>query len=281
MIPAVHHRDRVGHRHGLLLVVGDVHEGLADLVLDPLDLDLHRAPQLEVEGTEGLVEQQHLRLVDEGAGQGDALLLATRELGGLLARLAGQLDQLEHLVDLGVHVRLLAPAQPERDVLEDVEVREEGVALEDRVHGPPVGLREGDVLAAQGDGPGRGRLEPGHHPQGRGLPAAGRPEEREERPARDVEVQVVHRRERTEGLGHLPEPEPVEAFVPGDGSSRPAQPPVTSEKSLSYSTVWRSSSGMKSKATDSVFSSGKISWLSTRDGSIFSIACRAPSTGQM
>ena len=57
----VHHRDGVGHRHGLLLVVRDVHEGDADLGLDPLELDLHLAAQLEVEGAERLVEQQHLR----------------------------------------------------------------------------------------------------------------------------------------------------------------------------------------------------------------------------
>jgi hypothetical protein len=31
--PGVHHRDGVGHGHGLLLVVGDVHEGEADLRL--------------------------------------------------------------------------------------------------------------------------------------------------------------------------------------------------------------------------------------------------------
>ena len=57
----VHHRDRVGHRHGLLLVVRDVHEGDADLGLDPLELDLHLPAQLEVERAERLVEQQHLR----------------------------------------------------------------------------------------------------------------------------------------------------------------------------------------------------------------------------
>ena len=56
----VHHRDGVGHRHGLLLVVGDVDEREADLGLDPLELDLHRAAQLEVERAQRLVEQQHL-----------------------------------------------------------------------------------------------------------------------------------------------------------------------------------------------------------------------------
>ena len=80
---AVHHRDGVGHRHGLLLVVGDVHEGDPDLGLDPLELDLHLPAQLEVEGAERLVEQQHLRPVDQRPGQRDPLLLAAGELRGL------------------------------------------------------------------------------------------------------------------------------------------------------------------------------------------------------
>ncbi len=51
----------------------------------------------------------------------------------------------------GVDVRLLAAAQPEGDVLVDVEVREQRVALEDRVDRPLVGLGVGDVLAGQRD----------------------------------------------------------------------------------------------------------------------------------
>ena len=79
----VHHRDGVGHGHGLLLVVGDVHEGDADLGLDPLELDLHLPAQLEVQRAQRLVEQQHAGLVDQGAAERDPLLLAAGELGGL------------------------------------------------------------------------------------------------------------------------------------------------------------------------------------------------------
>jgi hypothetical protein len=43
----------------------------------------------------------------------------------------------------------LAAAQPEGDVLEDVEVREQRVALEDRVDRPLVGLGVGDVVLAE------------------------------------------------------------------------------------------------------------------------------------
>ena len=56
---------------------------MPDLALDLLELDLHLLAELEVEGAERLVEQQHLGPVDQRAGQGDPLPLAAGELGGL------------------------------------------------------------------------------------------------------------------------------------------------------------------------------------------------------
>ena len=79
-LAAVHHRDRVGHGHGLLLVVRDVHEGDPDVLLDPLELDLQLLAQAQVERAERLVEQQRARAVDQRAGERDALLLAAGEL---------------------------------------------------------------------------------------------------------------------------------------------------------------------------------------------------------
>ena len=75
----------------------DVHEGEADLELDPLELELHLPAQLEVERAERLVEQQHLGPVDERAGQRDPLLLAAGELRWLALRVVAELDQLERL----------------------------------------------------------------------------------------------------------------------------------------------------------------------------------------
>ena len=46
---AVHHGDAIGHRHRLLLVVGHVDERDPDLLLDPLQLDLHLLAELQVE----------------------------------------------------------------------------------------------------------------------------------------------------------------------------------------------------------------------------------------
>ncbi len=46
------------------------------------ELDLHLLAQLEVEGAERLVEQEHPRLEDDRTGEGHPLALATGELGG-------------------------------------------------------------------------------------------------------------------------------------------------------------------------------------------------------
>ena len=117
----------------------------ADLGLDPLELDLHLPPQLEVERTERLVEQQHLGLVDQGPGQGDPLLLATGELGGA-CRVAVSSTSSSIRCTCVLDVGTPCGGEAEGDVLEDVEVREERVVLEDGVDRPLVGLVEGDVL---------------------------------------------------------------------------------------------------------------------------------------
>ncbi len=95
---AVEHADAVAHRQRFVLVVGDEHEGDAELALQRLQLDLHLFAQLQVERAERLVEQQHLRLVDQRARQRHALALAARELRRPPVADAGQLDQLEQFV---------------------------------------------------------------------------------------------------------------------------------------------------------------------------------------
>ena len=62
-----HHRDAIAHDERFLLVVGDVDERDADLALDAHQLELHLLAELEVEGAERFVEQEHGRLVHQGA----------------------------------------------------------------------------------------------------------------------------------------------------------------------------------------------------------------------
>ena len=84
--------------------MGDVHEGGLDLGLDPLQLDLHLPAQLEVEGAERLVEQEHPGWLISARAERDPLLLPTGQLGRLAVGELGELDQLEHLVDLALDV---------------------------------------------------------------------------------------------------------------------------------------------------------------------------------
>ena len=98
----VHHRDPVGHRQRLFLVVGHVDERDAHLALDPLELDLHRLPELEVERAERLVQQEGARIVDQRPRQRHALLLPARELRRLAV---GELRQPDH------REQLLAPGE--------------------------------------------------------------------------------------------------------------------------------------------------------------------------
>ena len=193
-LPAVHHRDPVGQAHRLALVVRDVDEGDPDLVVDQVQLDQHLLAQLEVERRQRLVEQQHVRLVDQRAGDRHPLLLAAADLVGALAGLVLHLDQRQHPVDLALDRRLVGPRdlQPEGDVLAHRQVREEGVALEDRVDLALVGRQVGDVLAVEQDPPLVGLLEPGQDPQQRRLAAARGAEQREELPAPDRQRHPVH-----------------------------------------------------------------------------------------
>ena len=65
--PVADDHAEIGQCHRLLLVVGDVDESGADALLDRLELVLHLATELEVEGAERLVEEQHRRLDHERA----------------------------------------------------------------------------------------------------------------------------------------------------------------------------------------------------------------------
>ena len=77
-----HHGDPVAHGERLVLVVGDEDERDPDLALDPLELELHRLAELEVERREGLVEQERARHVDQRPRQRHPLLLPAGQLIG-------------------------------------------------------------------------------------------------------------------------------------------------------------------------------------------------------
>ena len=145
----VDHRHTVTHGEGLLLIVGHINEGDAEFFLKLLEFHPHLGSQLGVEGAQRFVEEENLRFADDGAGQGDALALAT----GKLSRLAGdEIAQRGHLHDAfdttcDIRRRDAFHTEAEGDVFVNCEMREEGVILKNLIHIAPIGWIECDILS--------------------------------------------------------------------------------------------------------------------------------------
>ena len=143
----------VGERHRLALVVRDVHERDADLVVDRVELEKHVLAKLQVERGERLVKKQHLGPVNEGARNRDALLLTARELVRILPRVFAHLDHVEYCVDLLLDflLRELRESEGERDVVPDRHCGKKRVVLEHRVDAALVRSEVRNVLAFEED----------------------------------------------------------------------------------------------------------------------------------
>jgi hypothetical protein len=200
--PLGHDGEAVGHRQRLLLVVRDVEEGDADLALDCLQLELERPAELRVERTQRLVEEKDARVEHERPRKRHPLLLPARELVRLALLEALEANEREHIRHFSSLLRSVeaCEAEPEADVLTDREVREERVALEDRVDRPLVRRHFGDVLLAQKHQSLVRPLEARDDPKRRCLAAARRAEEREELPGPDVDPDIADRLDVAEAL---------------------------------------------------------------------------------
>ena len=174
--------------------MGDEDERRPDLAVDPRQLGLHVLAELEVERAERLVEQEHRRSLGEGAGEGHPLLLAAGHLGRAAAGsrparpTSSRYSPVRRVTS--ADGQLLHP-QPERDVLGDGHVREQGVVLEDRVDVALVGRQVVDGPALDEQLARAHRDEPADEVEGRRLAAAGRPEEAEELARLDHHRHVV------------------------------------------------------------------------------------------
>jgi hypothetical protein len=197
---AMHHRDLVGQRQRLGLIMRHIDEGDAGATLKLLQLAAHLLAQLGVEIGERLVKQQDVRLDHQRARKRDPLLLAARELVGEAAFEPLQVDQDERLLDLVADLcrRELPELQAEGNVLVDRLVWPDGVVLEDHAHAACLGRdhagRRGEQPVVDMDRAGIGRDIARDQPQRRRLAAAGRAEQRDELIVLDLEVEILQRR---------------------------------------------------------------------------------------
>ncbi len=122
----------------------------------PVERFLDHRLVLGIDGRQRLVEHQDRRVAQQGAGDGDALALAARELDALLAdrRLITLRQAPDEVVDVGrarrldqLLVRGVGPA--EANVLLDGAVEQEGVLVHHRDQRADLGKRQGaEIMAA-------------------------------------------------------------------------------------------------------------------------------------
>ena len=133
--PLANHADAGRHRHGFDLVMRDVEDGRAKVELDALDLKPQFGAQLGVERGKRLVHQIDGRAADERAADRDALHLAAGQPSGAVAELAGNPEEIGHLLHPLADLRLgqLAQrrAQREGQIVVHRQMRIERILLED------------------------------------------------------------------------------------------------------------------------------------------------------
>ena len=123
------HRDLVAELDRLVDVVGDEHDGLAQLALQAQELVLQLLAHDRVDGAERLVHQHHRRVGGQRPGDADALLLAAGQLGRVALgerRVAGRPARAAPSPAARAFALSLAEQQRHgRDVVDDGAVREE------------------------------------------------------------------------------------------------------------------------------------------------------------
>ena len=169
-----HDDHRVRHGEGLLLVMGDENKGDACGLLQVFQLLLHVLAQLQVESGQRLVQQQHLRPVDNGPCYGHTLLLSAGKAGNAALVKALQCHQIQHLADLLVnHIPLfLLFTKGKGDVFINIQMGEEGVTLKHRVDVALVGRQIVDPVSHEKHITGVRGLKPADNPQRCGFAAS-------------------------------------------------------------------------------------------------------------
>ena len=195
---------RVVQRHdvadldGLLDVVRDQHDRLAQLVLERDQLLLELTADDRVDGAERLVHQQHGRVGRERAGHADPLLLAAGEL--VRVALGERRVEPDGRQQLPGARPGLGPAPPVEhrhggDVVLDRAVREQAGLLDDVADAAsqPGRVLRPDVVAVEQDAA-LGRVDEAvDHPQRRGLAAPAGPDENHRLAVGHVQVEIVDR----------------------------------------------------------------------------------------
>lgn len=165
---------------------------------------LDHADALGVEPGQGFVEQQHLRIVDEGAGDRHLLTHSARQVVGKRVALLGEIERGEQGLRLGLEIRDLVGGGRERQVFPDGQGVEQARVVRDVAQGLLGGdRRPDDVVTGDRERSGRGRDDAGKAAQRGRLAGAIGPDQPQDLARADLEAQVLDGGEIAVGLAEI------------------------------------------------------------------------------
>ena len=179
------------------LVVGGDHDGRAELVqfLEQVE-QAHADPVIDVAGR--LVGQQEAGTRDDGAGDGDALLLSARQGGRLVVEVVAKADPAQQFGDMLAHLTFLGARDPQGqcDVVQRRQVVEQPEVLEHDADPPPQRrqfrpLQRCHVMAEHGDEAARRAVGKVHEAKQRRLAGAAGAGQEMERPRFQCEADIA------------------------------------------------------------------------------------------
>jgi hypothetical protein len=164
-LAVAHDPDAIGEHQCLRLVVGDIDGCDPKRLVELLQFRSRLLAQLEIEIRKWLVHEEDVRSPDDGAAEGDALALTSRELTRFAVEQHLELEHAGDRVDAldDLPLRHFAHFQAQPEVVAHTHVRIERVALEDHRHVSIPRQDVGDVTPTQEDGAGGHRFQTGDH----------------------------------------------------------------------------------------------------------------------
>ena len=202
-LPVLDHGDALADAERLELVGRGIDRGRAELAVQALELGPHVVAELGIEVGERLVEEEEPRLADDGAPDGEPLLLAAAERCRLALQRVGDAQKLRRLAHARVGLGAAQLHLPQRvsEILIGREVRIEGEALEDHRHVAALDRDSCEVVPVDHERAGVRLLEAGDDAERRRLSGRARPEQDEELAVLDLQVDAAERVHRAVALG--------------------------------------------------------------------------------
>ncbi len=137
-LAGAHQGDAVGQEHRLFRVVGDQHGGGAGPLQHMQGFVPHLFAQPGVKAGERLVQQKHRRIGRQRPGQGHALLLTAGQGVGEVVGVAAHADLLQRFHRTAALMLRRSAGQAESDIVDDGQMREQGVILEHQTDAAPL-----------------------------------------------------------------------------------------------------------------------------------------------